>query len=332
VAPEGVTGLISDSYHIKVTVRSDDTFWLSSGNWKDGSSQPIITQAQRDDADVRDIPGNREWHAVVGNAKLSQRFRSHIEQDFRRSEALGGGPTPKTKEAAEIFVYLPIEEAPLLERPPPGHVLKPKLFTGKRRVRPLLTPDKQGAVFSEAVLELIQSAQESLLFQIPYIGMPATPTTDRGYIDDLIKALIQKLKTLPDARVILSTSGSSYSAPTHAAWHFKSKGVDIANRLRVIDKHHTKGMIVDGKRMLLGSHNWSAPGVTLNRDASLLFHDTEISSYYAEAFDIDWARARPITPKKFVKPTESVFIASAEAPERPGFRRVALSDLLRDED
>src|SRR5262249_25614188 len=41
VAPEGRTGLISDSYHIKVTVREDDTFWLSSGNWKIRSSQPI---------------------------------------------------------------------------------------------------------------------------------------------------------------------------------------------------------------------------------------------------------------------------------------------------
>ena len=34
VAPEGTSGLISDSYHIKVSVRDDGVFWLSSGNWK----------------------------------------------------------------------------------------------------------------------------------------------------------------------------------------------------------------------------------------------------------------------------------------------------------
>lgn len=332
VAPEGATGLISSAYHIKVTVRQDDHFWLSSGNWKQDSSQPVVTQQQRDEADVRDIPGNREWHVVVGNATLARRFRSHILQDFARSEALGGGPVPKHAEAPEIFLDIPIEEGLTLERPPPGRVLQPKLFKNRRKVRPLLTPDREGAVFAEAVLELIHSARESLLFQIPYIGMPSAPGMDRGYIDELIKALTHKLKTLDDARVILRQGGQKYSSPTHAAWHFKSKGVDIANRLRVIDNHHTKGMIVDCRRVLIGSHNWSQPGVTLNRDASLLFDDAEIAAYYTEAFEIDWDRARPVRPKKFARAAEAVFLeTSADAPERPGYRRVSLTDLLEEE-
>ena len=39
-------------------------------------------------------------------------------------------------------------------------------------------------------------------------------------------------------------------------------------------------MIVDGRRVLMGSHNWSKPGVTLNRDASLIFDDEEVADYY----------------------------------------------------
>jgi phosphatidylserine/phosphatidylglycerophosphate/cardiolipin synthase-like enzyme len=108
--------------------------------------------------------------------------------------------------------------------------------------------------------------------------MPQAPNQDRGFIDELIRALTQKLKTLNDARVLLGWGGSRFSAPAHAAWSFKSKGVDINERLKVIDDHHTKGMIVDGRRVLLGSHNWSADGVSLNRDASLLFDDEEIAS------------------------------------------------------
>ena len=46
--------------------------------------------------------------------------------------------------------------------------------------------------------------------------------------------------------------------------------------------------------MLLGSHNWSKPGVSLNRDASLIFNDAERAAYYAEAFEIDWNRANRI--------------------------------------
>ena len=332
VAPEGTAGLISDSYHIKVTVREDDTFWLSSGNWKKGSSQPVITQDERDHAAETDLPGNREWHVVISNKTLAERFRNHILQDLKHSKDLGGGPLPKTKEALDVLVDVPIEEAVVLERRAPSHLLKPHEFKRMVKVKPLLTPDQEGAVYSEAVLELIRSAKHSLLFQIPYIGMPSNPRVSRGFIDDLIKALTQKLKTLDDARVILRVGGSRYSDPTHAAWHFKSKGVDIDERLRQIENHHTKGMIVDGKRVLLGSHNWSKPGVTLNRDASLIFDDEDIAAYYTEAFEIDWERANPIKPKRFVKKTEAVMREAVGDQPPPGYRRVRLADLLKEDD
>jgi phosphatidylserine/phosphatidylglycerophosphate/cardiolipin synthase-like enzyme len=329
VAPEGTAGLISDSYHIKVTVRDDDTFWLSSGNWKAESSQPVITQQQRDNATSEDLPGNREWHVVIRNKKLASRFRSHILQDFKRSTDLGGGPvSPSLMD--ETLVDVPIEEATLVEeRRAPSSVVKPKKITKKVRVTPLLTPDREGAVFSEAALNLINSARESLLFQIPYIAMPSNPRADRGSIDELIRALTDKLNTLDDARVLLRSGGSRYSSPAHAAWYFKSKGVDIGSRLRVIADHHTKGMVVDGRRVLLGSHNWSQPGVTLNRDASLLFDDAEIAEYYANVFEIDWVRSNHITPRRFVK--ESVVLEAVGDAPPPGFRRVRLVDLIKDD-
>ena len=227
---------------------------------------------------------------MIHNQTLSDRFRNHILQDFKRSTDLGGGIVPKSKMKKEVEV--PLEEAVVLERRPPGKILKPLEVERKIKVKPLLTPDREGAVYCDAVLDLINSARKSLLFQIPYIGMPSNPGQDRGYIDELIRALTQKLKTLDNARVILRTGGARYSDPTHAAWYFKSKGVNIADQLRRIDDSHTKGMIVDGKWLLLGSHNWSKPGVTLNRDASLIFDDEELAGYYAEAFEIDWARSK----------------------------------------
>lgn len=329
VPPEGRTGLISDAYHIKVTVKDDDSFWLSSGNWKAGSSQPVISRAQRDNATDVDLPGNREWHVVIANATLAGRFRSHIMQDFQRSRDLGGGEQPRRQEASDVFVDVALDEQVIEERPAPGRLLEPRTFSGRLRVKPLLTPDREGAVYSEAVLDLIRSARGSLLFQIPYISMPSNPTADRGYIDRLIEALTEKLLTLPDARVILRSGGSKFSAPTHAAWFFKSKGVDIDSRLKQIENHHTKGMIVDGKRVLIGSHNWSKPGVTLNRDASLIFADADIAGYFAEAFEIDWQRASRIRPREFSR--ESIREAVGDAPP-PGFTRIPLSELLKEDD
>ena len=326
VAPEGRTGLISDSYHIKVTVRDDDTFWLSSGNWKMGTSQPVLTQAQRDQASDTDLPGNREWHVVVGNPILAQTFRSHIKQDIQRSRDLGGGAVPVRREGiGDVEIDVPILESALLERRAPSMLLPPKSFKGRIKAQGLLTPDQKGAVYSDAVLELIGSARKSLLFQIPYISMPSKPGAKRGYIDELIEALTAKLKTLEDARVILSTSGSGAAQPTYAAWYFKAKGVNIDRRLKSMDKHHTKGMIVDGRRVLVGSHNWSKPGVTLNRDASLIFDHQGIAEYFASAFEIDWTRANPIKPK-----VPSLETRAPEGDEAAfDFRRMTYSELMR---
>jgi phosphatidylserine/phosphatidylglycerophosphate/cardiolipin synthase-like enzyme len=52
-------------------------------------------------------------------------------------------------------------------------------------------------------------------------------------------------------------------------------------------------MVVDGKTVLIGSHNWSGMGVTTNRDASLIFEDRRLAGYFADAFRIDWDRADP---------------------------------------
>jgi phosphatidylserine/phosphatidylglycerophosphate/cardiolipin synthase-like enzyme len=85
-------------------------------------------------------------------------------------------------------------------------------------------------------------------------------------------------------------------------------------------------MVVDGKRVLIGSHNWSKPGVSLNRDASLIVYDTGVAEYFADAFEIDWQRANPIRPRRFV-----VESATAETVGgAPAFEQVPLSELLSD--
>ncbi len=339
--PAGGTGLIQQAYHIKVTVRDDDTFWLSSGNWKNSSSQPIISDEQRENFAAQDLGGNREWHVIVKSPTLADRFRNHILQDMKRSHDLGAGEEPVKSKDRDPLVDIPegvleVLEAPEVRRPP-ARLLKPLDVDGEIRATPLLTPDEEGAIYSKAVLKLIRSAERSLLFQIPYIGMPKNPREHRGFIDDLIGELTEKLVSLPDARVLLrggKSRGKEFSDPAHAAFFFKSKGVDIARRVKSIVDHHTKGMVVDGKRVLVGSHNWSGMGVSTNRDASLIFDNKDLAGYFADAFQIDWDRAARITPRKFVKPPKEddespvLMVADTEAPERPGYRRMRLSDYL----
>ena len=52
----------------------------------------------------------------------------------------------------------------------------------------------------------------------------------------------------------------------HGTWvpcaeDLKKRGLNLNKCLRHLPSTHTKGMVADGKRVLVGSHNWSGGGV-----------------------------------------------------------------------
>jgi phosphatidylserine/phosphatidylglycerophosphate/cardiolipin synthase-like enzyme/V8-like Glu-specific endopeptidase len=314
--PLGANGLVAMSYHIKVTVADRSKIWLSSGNWK-RSSQPVIAPASLDDPTVTSRAGNREWHVVIDNETLARRFSNHIKADFEHSLELGG-----TEEAVqeEVLVDVPraVLEAVELEGPA-SRVLTPLTISRRIRVKPLLTPDKKGGVFSRAVLRLVRSAQNQLLFQNQYISMKGA---DSGFLKQLVDALVEKSQELEDFRMILRRENDNLQFDLS---QLKRRGIDVENQVRVLSNTHTKGIIVDGEQVLIGSHNWSSLGVTLNRDASLIFDDEEVAQYYTEAFEIDWERANE--PRLDEAVTEAVRPAEGAEPP-PGFVRMTLSDYL----
>jgi phosphatidylserine/phosphatidylglycerophosphate/cardiolipin synthase-like enzyme len=314
--PLGTHGLVATSYHIKVTVADGSKTWLSSGNWK-RSSQPVIASASLDDPKVTSKAGNREWHVVIENEKLAKRFSNHIKADFEQSLELGG-----TEEAVEdeILVDVPVAVLESVElEAPAARVLAPLRISRRVRVKPLLTPDKKGAIFSKAVLKLVRSAQSQLLFQNQYIAMKGA---DSGFLKQLVDALVEKSKELEDFRIILRKENESLQFDLS---QLKRRGIDVEEQVRVLSNTHTKGLIVDGKRVLIGSHNWSSLGVSLNRDASLIFDDEDVAQYYTEAFEIDWDRASE--PRLDEAVTEGVRPAEGAEPP-PGYVRMTLSDYL----
>ena len=61
---------------------------------------------------------------------------------------------------------------------------------------------------------------------------------------------------------------------------------------------HNKTIIIDGKTVAFGSHNWSNEGIKTNRDASLIFDDEKIAAYLAEVYDYDWNTLATAHPTK----------------------------------
>ena len=48
--------------------------------------------------------------------------------------------------------------------------------------------------------------------------------------------------------------------------------------------------MIDGKKVALGSQNWSGDGVLRNRDASVILDNPTAAQYYEKIFLHDWDR------------------------------------------
>lgn len=299
--PVGNGKLVTRAYHIKVSVGDHAHLWLSSGNWTK-SSQP----SQVEGSIAR---GNREWHIVLENERLARLFEAHIEADFDQSGELGGGeeamvPTETMVDVPEdLFLEAPVER------------LEPLRIAGRKvKVMPILTPDRRGRVYTDSVLSLIRSATRQLVFQNQYIKIRKGMS---GNLDELVEALIKKSREIPDLRVILR-AGDVEDDITE----LRRRGMDVVRCVRVIANTHTKGIVVDRQRVLVGSQNWSDQAVSTNRDASLLFDDSEIAEYFLKAFEIDWARTRSAFSVGIERP---VLLSRGNHPP-PGYVRMPVSE------
>jgi phosphatidylserine/phosphatidylglycerophosphate/cardiolipin synthase-like enzyme len=90
-------------------------------------------------------------------------------------------------------------------------------------------------------------------------------------------------------------------------------------------KCHTKGIIVDSKEVMLGSHNLTNEGSLFNRDASLLVRDPEVAAYFEQVFLFDWEHLAQQETDELVG---GVRIAQPGEETPPGFRRVSLAEVM----
>ncbi|HVI87273.1 MAG TPA: phospholipase D-like domain-containing protein, partial [Dongiaceae bacterium] len=269
-------GWVATSYHIKVAVRDSAAFWLSSGNWQ-SSNQP--------DADpLNEKPQkrswlskyNREWHVVVEHKKLAETFEAYILNDVDANQQIAAGAEIAMPDVVVPgAMLLPSPE----EKTAPFKYFAP--FTAERafNVQPLLTPDN----YKDALLQLVNSAAEELLIQNQTFNAATDTQEDLGA---LLDAIIARQNAGVDVRIIFRILDSTKARENLEK--LQERGFDM-KRVKVQRNCHTKGVIVDGKRVMIGSQNLSQLGITLNRDASLLFDDEkELAAYFAQIFEHDW--------------------------------------------
>jgi hypothetical protein len=307
-------GLWASAYHIKVAVRDGNAMWLSSGNWQ-SSNQPDVHPFVPDAEKLP--PGfqrkyNRDYHAIIVNDKLASAYETYIKRDFKLASAQAKEAIPFTLPDLFVPVEEPEEEVPFFAAPP--QLFKPLHVDRVVSVQPLLTPDN----YAEHALKLIRSAKESLWFQNQYINFRGT-ADDFGDFRLLVGALKKKVDDGLDVRVICRDMMQQENLDILLGLGFPNKV------FRFQPACHNKTIIVDGKVVMFGSHNWSNEGVKTNRDASLIFDDEEIAQYLAQVYEYDWNRLATAHPAH-----KRPRVAKAGENPPPGFKRVPFSAVFED--
>jgi phosphatidylserine/phosphatidylglycerophosphate/cardiolipin synthase-like enzyme len=273
--PKAPVWIYPNAYHIKVAVREDDTFWLSSGNWNN-SNQPEIDLTDVAAARKLATTHDRDWHVIVTSKALADTFRAFLQHDYTVSH---DAITSAQKAHGAILgstVALDVPLEAFTAGKAPHQFFAPKTVSANVEIQPLLTPDN----YQPHVLALIESAQQRFYMQTQYIhpsGRPADAQHD---------ALIAALKTLIDRKLDVRLITSQFQ---NDAWVEKLVAAGVPSTvLRRQANVHNKGIVVDGKVVLVSSQNWSADGTLRNRDAGLIIHHAEAAAYFEQIFLHDW--------------------------------------------
>lgn len=299
LASLGSGGIFSNAYHTKVAVRDSKAFWLSSGNWT-FTSQP--------DLGINPNPhnlfskGNREWNVIVEDKKLSETFENYIKYDISQAKEKSPGPEVLSP-MPDLLIPIEdfgVEEAVTFQPAP----FFPQTFE-QVEVQPLLTPDN----YIDHITSLIESASEKLYLQYSYIRF----VTGNNKYKKLLNLICSKTNSNVDVKIIVS--GNHDREDTEK---LRAIGLDISCLRKQKSKLHNKGIIVDSKTVVVGSHNWSSSGTLTNRDASLIINNRDVTAYYEKIFMWDWNNLTSPTGAEEVIP-----IIATEETTPAGMVRVA---------
>lgn len=188
-------------------------------------------------------------------------------------------------------------------------VFSPSTFTGAT-VIPVIAPDT-----SDQITGLIASANATVEIEEAYIRNE-TPLTLNPYLAEAVNASRRGVHV----RVLLDSYWYNTEGPNDndemvalinrigATEHIPLEARCADLRTSHIEKIHNKGVITDGKRVLVSSINWNSNSPQFNREAGVIIDHPGVAQYFRSAFEEDWA---PSVTSPEQKPDNFKFIAAA---------------------
>ncbi|MEK6954770.1 MAG: phospholipase D-like domain-containing protein [Candidatus Micrarchaeota archaeon] len=128
-----------------------------------------------------------------------------------------------------------------------------------------------------AIMDNAKSSIHIILFEFSY--------------PDLKEALVHAAQRGVDVKLILDPK---VSQNLDTAKFLKAKGIDVKWSSSKFNYNHAKTAILDGRKVLTGSINWSRNAMTRNREIGVLVEDLAVASELEGVFWQDWNDASEV--------------------------------------
>lgn len=252
--------------HAKYLVIDEETVFVGSENYKP-SGYP-----------TPGLKGNRGWGARLKDPDLAAYFREIFLFDI-----CGGDIVPLEGIGGDISVPWT-----------PHYTVKftPYHATGAR-ITPVISPDT-----SHLIVDMIEGAEKSIAIEQAYIK-----NQTKYELNPFLAAAINASRRGVPVRVLLDSFWFNVVGEED-----NDEMVEVINRIATdeglpleakladlegqnLDKLHNKGVIVDGRMVLVSSINWNANSPGFNREAGVIIEHPDIAAYYDQIFMDDWDAA-----------------------------------------
>jgi phosphatidylserine/phosphatidylglycerophosphate/cardiolipin synthase-like enzyme len=228
--------------------------------------------------------GNRGWGVIITSEELSRYLSEIFFADLRQGERFKGKANMR------------------IDAREPESRFAGERYTGNFPIVAVIAPENA----IDATLALLRSANRSIYIEQFYIytywgktkeGSPAT--TPNLFLEEAINAARRgvEVKILLDStwyHVKGDDPKSNLRTARYVNEIAQRENLPLEARLakpdNKIKKYHLKGMVVDGKAVMLGSMNWNEHSPKKNREVNVIIYGSP-ARYFERLFLEDWERS-----------------------------------------
>ncbi len=250
--------------HAKYAIIDDETLIIMSENWK-----------------YTGVPwngeGNRGWGIVIRNREIARYFKSVFFDDFQRAVSMDLRCSRYEYENEYQNVRIGMETQ-----------FEPRTMKCNFSLIPVLAPD---SAMSE-ILRMIKNARSYI-----YVEQFSARLNWGDELNPFITALIEAAQRGCDVKILLDSrylEGDNNNDEVVSELNRIARARNLSLEARLADleslglvKVHNKGLIVDGREVLISSLNWNTKSI-YNREVGVIIDDPEIASFYEQVFLHDW--------------------------------------------